>query len=105
LDLKDRLSQAYHLATEAAQKAREQQKEGYDIRIRGAVIKPGDRVLVKVVSFDGKHKLADRWEQDRGLLSNFLGAGVGTSLMYPIGNNKLRWSVLAHPSLFSLRRL
>ena len=63
-DLKDRLSQAYHLATEAAQKAREKQKEGYDIRIRGAVIKPGDRVLVKVVSFDGKHKLADRWEQD-----------------------------------------
>jgi hypothetical protein len=40
------------------------QKEGYDIRIRGAVIKLGDRVLVKVVSFDGKHKLADRWEQD-----------------------------------------
>jgi hypothetical protein len=37
---KDRLSQAYHLATEAAQKAREQQKEGYDIRFRGAVIKP-----------------------------------------------------------------
>jgi hypothetical protein len=49
---------------EAAQKAREKQKEGYDIRIRGAVIKPGERVLVKVVSFDGKHKLADRWEQD-----------------------------------------
>jgi hypothetical protein len=54
----------FHLATEAAQKAREKQKEGCDIRIRGAVIKPGDRVLVKVVSFDGKHKLADRWEQD-----------------------------------------
>jgi hypothetical protein len=52
------------VATEAAQKAREKQKEGYGIRIRGAVIKPGDRVLVKVVSFDGKHKLADRWEQD-----------------------------------------
>jgi hypothetical protein len=63
-DLKDRISQAYHLATEAAQKAREKQKEGYDIRIRGAVIKPGERVLVKVVSFDGKLKLADRWEQD-----------------------------------------
>jgi len=58
--LKDRLSQAYHIATEAAQKAIQKQKEGYDIRIRGAAIKPGDRVLVKVVSFDGKHKLADR---------------------------------------------
>jgi predicted DNA binding CopG/RHH family protein len=56
--------QAYYLATEAAQKARQKQKEGYDIRIRGAAIKPGDRVLVKVVSFDGKHKLADRWEHD-----------------------------------------
>jgi hypothetical protein len=63
-DLKDHLSQAYHLATEAAQKARKKQKEGYEIIIRGAVIKPGDRVLVKVVSFDGKHKLADRWEHD-----------------------------------------
>jgi hypothetical protein len=62
--LKDRISQAYHLAIEAAQKAREKQKGGCDIRIRGVAIKPGDRVLVKVVSFDGKHKLADRWEQD-----------------------------------------
>ena len=61
-ELKGRLSQAYHQATEAAQKSREKQKEGYDIRIRGTAIKPGDRVLVKVISFDGKHKLADRWE-------------------------------------------
>ena len=63
-DLKDRLSQAYHLGTEAAQKAKQKQKEGYGIRIRDAAIKPGDRVLVKVVSFDGKHKLADRREHD-----------------------------------------
>jgi hypothetical protein len=40
-----------------------------------------------------------------GLLSNFLRAGVGTSLMYPIGRNRLRWSVLVRPSLFSLCRL
>lgn len=63
-DLRDRLSQAYHLATEAGQKARQKQKEGYNIKIRGAAIKQGDRVLVKVVSFGGKHKLTDRWEQD-----------------------------------------
>lgn len=61
---RDRLSQAYHLATEAGQKARQKQKEGYNIKIRGAAIKQGDRVLVKVVSFGGKHKLTDRWEQD-----------------------------------------
>lgn len=27
-------------------------------------MKIGDRVLVKIVAFEGKHKLADRWEQD-----------------------------------------
>jgi hypothetical protein len=74
-DLKDRLSQAYHLATEAAQKAREKQKEGYNIRIRGAVIKPGDRVLVKIVSFDGKHKLADCWTSGPSVMVESLYTG------------------------------
>ena len=58
-DLRDRLSQVYHLATEAAQKARQKQKKGYDIKIRGAVIKQGDGVLVKVVSFDGRQMGTD----------------------------------------------
>ena len=39
------------------------QKEGYDIKVRGATIQKGDRVQVKQVSFDGKHKLADTWEK------------------------------------------
>jgi hypothetical protein len=26
--------------------------------------KSGDRVLVKIVAFEGKHKLANRWEED-----------------------------------------
>jgi hypothetical protein len=36
---------------------------GYDIKVRGVTIQKGDRVLVKQVSFDGKHKLADTWEK------------------------------------------
>ena len=28
------------------------------------MVEPGDLVLVKVVAFDGKHKIADRWEND-----------------------------------------
>lgn len=67
-ELRDHLSQAYQLATEAAEKARQKQKEGYDVKIRGAVIKPGDRVLVKTVVFDGKHKLADKWEPETYLV-------------------------------------
>ena len=63
-ELQKRLAQAYHLASEAAQKARAKQKEGYDTKVRGGTVTVGDRVLVKTVAFDGKHKLADRWEQE-----------------------------------------
>lgn len=62
-ELKDSLTQAYQLAKESAEKARQKQKGGYDTKIRGAIVKPGDRVLVKKLAFDGKHKLADRWEE------------------------------------------
>ncbi|VDI21198.1 Hypothetical predicted protein [Mytilus galloprovincialis] len=63
-DLKDRITQAHELATTSANKARDQQKSHYDNKVRGGTVKVGDRVLVKIVSFEGKHKLADRWEQD-----------------------------------------
>jgi hypothetical protein len=31
--------------------------------VRGGTVKVGDRVLVKIVAFDSKQKLAVRWEQ------------------------------------------
>lgn len=34
------------------------------LQIRGGTVKIGDRVLVKIVAFEGQHKLADSWEQD-----------------------------------------
>ena len=34
------------------------------MRCRGAVVECGDRVLVKIVAFDGKHKISDKWEND-----------------------------------------
>lgn len=32
--------------------------------MRGAVLEVGDRVLVRVVHFEGKHKLANKWEEE-----------------------------------------
>ena len=61
-DLQDRLAEAYQLATKAAEKARATQKDGYNLKIRGGTIPPGYRVLVKIVAFDWKYKLADKWE-------------------------------------------
>ena len=60
--LKARLNKAYELASANTKVAQARQKGKYDEKSRGAVVEPGDRVLVKVVAYDGKHKIADRWE-------------------------------------------
>ena len=60
--LKSNLSRAYELATAHTRTSQNRQKVYYDQKSRGAVVETGDRVLVKVVAFDGKHKIADRWE-------------------------------------------
>ena len=44
--------------------AREKQKAYYDIKARAAKLEPGDRVLVEILAFDGKHKIADKWSED-----------------------------------------
>ena len=45
-------------------RSQHRQKEHYDLKSRGAVLEVGDRVLVKVVAFNGRHKLADKWEEE-----------------------------------------
>ncbi len=42
----------------------DKQKKSYDYKIRGAHLLPGDRVLVKVMAFDGRHKLVDKWTDE-----------------------------------------
>jgi transposase InsO family protein len=64
LKLKEHLGKSYELASAKAAAAQKHQKGQYDKRIRGAVVEPGDRVLVKIVAHDGKHKIADRWEDN-----------------------------------------
>ena len=60
--LKDNLQEAYKLAETAYKNSQVRQKCHYDTRVRGVTLTEGDRVLVRVVSFDGKHKIQDRWE-------------------------------------------
>jgi len=33
-------------------------------QVRGGVSEIGDRSLVKIVAFHGKHKLSDKWEEE-----------------------------------------
>lgn len=62
--LRKRLKDAYRLANANAERARKRQKGNFDLKVRGAVLHPGDRVLVKKVAFKGKHKIEDRWEAE-----------------------------------------
>lgn len=62
--LRQRLDYAYDLAASKVAKAQEHQRKYYDLKTRGAAVDVGDRVLVRSVNLRGKHKLADRWEED-----------------------------------------
>lgn len=60
--LQKRLKESYDIALKTIESSQQRQKSNYDNRVRGATLDIGDRVLVKVLAFDGRHKIADRWE-------------------------------------------
>ena len=60
--LKERLQQAHQLAYDQAEKRGDLNKRRHDKSVRDNQLLPGDRVLVRKVGFQGKHKLANRWE-------------------------------------------
>ena len=62
--LKASLAHAYDQASKCATRAGQTNKEHYDVRTRENVLETGDRVLVRKTGFQGKHKLADRWEPE-----------------------------------------
>ena len=62
--VKKRLEAAYKAASEAANKAAKRQACNYDRKARGPSIQPGDMVLLKNVGLTGKHKIADKWQQE-----------------------------------------
>ena len=60
--MKQRLKYSYDLASQRSKDAQKSQKRIYDLRTRGNVLYPGDRILVRQVAFQGKHKIADKWQ-------------------------------------------
>lgn len=62
--LQERLQYAYKVAAREVEKNAAQNKERYDRNVKETKIEVGDRVLVRNVGLKGKHKLADRWQQE-----------------------------------------
>ena len=63
-NLKSCLTKSYELVSSKSKSSQLHQKKHYDKRVHEGVVQPGDHVLVKVVAWEGKHKIADRWEDE-----------------------------------------
>ena len=63
-NLKDRLEQTRKILESHTEKAKNKQKKYYDKKARSVELFVGDRVLVKKVAFEGKHKIADKFEEE-----------------------------------------
>ena len=61
-NLKEWLKYAYDVANTASKFSQSRHTCLYDSKTKGVTLSTGDRVLVKVAAFDGKHKIADRCE-------------------------------------------
>ena len=68
--LRSRMYYAYEIAKKNVQRAQEKQKRNYDVKVNSSALDVGDKVLVKVVKFDGRHKLMNRWEEDIYLVTS-----------------------------------
>ena len=61
-DLKKRMKSAQDIANKVTEQARLKMKSQYDKKAKAVKVNIGDKVLVKILKFDGKHKIEDRYE-------------------------------------------
>uniref|UniRef100_A0A3B3I428 Gypsy retrotransposon integrase-like protein 1 n=1 Tax=Oryzias latipes TaxID=8090 RepID=A0A3B3I428_ORYLA len=60
--LRTDLQQAYNLATEAADKKQQRNKQAHDKHVKEQTLEKGDRVLLRNFGLTGKHKLKEKWK-------------------------------------------
>ena len=63
-DLQQRIQETFDRVQKNSNQAREEQKVMYDRKARAAKLEVGDRVLVKILAHEGKHKLSDKWTEE-----------------------------------------
>ncbi|XP_053398249.1 uncharacterized protein LOC128556665 [Mercenaria mercenaria] len=63
-DLKKRIEKTKEIVEQHTEKARQKQKKFFDRKAKAVKVSVGDKVLVKILKFDGKHKIADKFEEE-----------------------------------------
>lgn len=63
-DLQQRMQKTREIVREHTEKSKSKQKKFYDRKAKAVNIVIGDKVLVRRMAFDGKHKIEDRYEEE-----------------------------------------
>lgn len=61
--LKKRLESSREIVNRFTSLSRERQKDQYDKKAKASKINVGDTVLVKILAYEGRHKIADKFEE------------------------------------------
>lgn len=62
-ELKKKIEITQNIASENLKKSRGDQKNQYDKKAKASKIEVGNKVLVKILAFKGRHKIADKFEE------------------------------------------
>lgn len=64
MDLKNRMEKTFDIVQKTAEKSRTKQKVQFDKKAKAHKLNVGDHVLLRILAYDGKHKIADKFEED-----------------------------------------
>ena len=89
-EVRDALKWAWGEASKRDAQSKEKNQTYYNRKVRGASLQTGDRVLVKECSFEGPHKLKDKWSDDIFLVVDKPHPGMPVYRVRPESGGRLR---------------